>query len=211
MTLPNKLTLARIIVIPIIIIIGCIPWLRDNMLFHYTYLLNGDYFTGGISYANFINVILFALASFTDFLDGYLARKNNLVTTFGKFADPLADKMLVIISLIILMYQNTPITIGKLEFNIVPVWGVCIIILRELMVSGIRLVAAERGQVIAAGWAGKVKTVVTMIAIILAFVSRIWYVLEVIALFTMYAAIILTVYSGFVYLWNSRKVIFESI
>ena len=89
MTLPNKLTIGRILVIPAMIIIACIPYLNQHAIFL------------GVSYANFINVILFALASMTDFLDGYLARKNNQVTTFGKFADPLADKCLVLSSFLI--------------------------------------------------------------------------------------------------------------
>lgn len=199
MTLPNKLTLGRILVIPVMIVIACIPYLNENVIF-----LN-------VSYANFINVILFALASMTDFLDGYIARKYNLVTTFGKFADPLADKCLVLTSFLILMAQNMKVNIGDLTFTLVPMWGVAIILLRELTVSGVRLVAAQRGEVIAAGWAGKVKTFETMIAIVFLFLGGIHNVVAIIGLILMYISVILTLYSGIEYVWNSRKIIFESI
>lgn len=199
MTLPNKLTIGRILVIPAMIIIACITFLNTNFIF-----LN-------VTYANFINVILFALASLTDFLDGYLARKNNQVTTFGKFADPLADKCLVLSSFLILMVQNNNAIFGDVALAITPMWGVVIILLRELTVSGVRLVAAERGEVIAAGWSGKVKTFETMIAIIVLFLAGIHNVVAIIGLILMYVSIILTLYSGIEYLWNSRKIIFESI
>ena len=162
--------------------------------------------------ANIINVIIFALASFTDFLDGKIARKYNLVTTFGKFADPLADKMIVLTSFLILMDQAVRVDAWKdMTLRVVPVWGVAIILLRELMVSGIRLVAAERGEVIAAGWSGKVKTFVTMIAIIVMFFAGISEAVAYTCLVLMYVSVILTVYSGLVYLINARRIIFESI
>lgn len=199
MNLPNKLTMGRIAIIPVMIIIACIPYLNNHMAF-----LN-------VSIANLINVILFALASATDFLDGYLARKNNQVTTFGKFADPLADKMLVLTSFLILMVQNYTISAGNASIILVPMWGVAIILLRELTVSGVRLVAAQKGEVIAAGWSGKVKTFQTMIAIILLFFHGIHISLDIIGLIMMYISVLLTLYSGIVYVWNSRKIIFESI
>lgn len=199
MTLPNKLTLGRILVIPAMIVIACIPALNNKVVF-----LN-------VSLANLINVILFALASLTDFFDGHLARKYNLVTTFGKFADPLADKMLVLTSFMILMLQNNQAFFGSVGLSTVPLWGVAIILVRELMVSGIRLVAAQKGEVIAAGWSGKVKTFVTMIAEVLLFLTGIHNIVAIIALVLMYVSIILTIYSGAVYLFNSRKLIFESI
>ena len=199
MTLPNKLTLGRILVIPVMIVIACIPYLNQH------FILNG------LSYANLINVVLFAIASATDFLDGHIARKRNLVTTFGKFADPLADKCLVLIAFLILMVSNPQITLGNVTLDVVPMWGVAIILLRELTVSGVRLVAAERGVVIAAGWSGKVKTFETMVALIFLFLSGLHIVIGVIGLVLMYISVILTLYSGIVYIWNSRKIIFESI
>lgn len=198
MTLPNKLTLGRILVIPIMIIIACIPALEG-------------FFILRLTYANFINVILFTLASFTDFLDGYIARKTNQVTTFGKFADPLADKCLVLVSFLILMYQFQYISIDFMQLDLVPMWGVAIILLRELTVSGVRLVAAEKGEVIAAGWSGKVKTFETMIAIIVLFLAGLHEVVAIIGLVLMYISVLLTLYSGIVYVWRSRKIIFESI
>ena len=199
MTLPNKLTIGRILIIPVMIIIACIPYLNQNFIIN------------GLSYANLINVILFAIASATDFLDGHIARKYNLVTTFGKFADPLADKCLVLISFLILMVNNPQVTLGNVTLDVVPMWGVAIILLRELTVSGVRLVAAERGVVIAAGWSGKVKTFETMVALIFLFLSGLHMIIGVIGLVLMYISVLLTLYSGIVYIWNSRKIIFESI
>jgi CDP-diacylglycerol--glycerol-3-phosphate 3-phosphatidyltransferase len=199
MTLPNKLTIGRICAIPAIIIVACIPYFNTYTVF------------GGVTIANFINVLIFALASATDFLDGHIARKHNLVTTFGKFADPLADKCLVLTALLILMNNGSVVFLAGTLFNLAPMWAVSIILLRELIVSGVRLVAAERGEVIAAGWAGKVKTFVTMVAIIFIFLAGIHKVVGVIALVLMYASVILTIYSGVEYVYNSRKIIFESI
>lgn len=199
MTLPNKLTIGRILIIPVMIIIACIPYLNQHFIL------------SGLSYANLINAILFAIASITDFFDGHIARKRNLVTTFGKFADPLADKCLVLISFLILMVTNPQITLGNVTLDIVPMWGVAIILLRELTVSGVRLVAAERGVVIAAGWSGKVKTFETMVALVFIFLSGLHFVIGLIGLVLMYISVILTLYSGIVYIWNSRKIIFESI
>lgn len=198
MNLPNKLTLGRIVAIPIMIIIAYIPYLQNSFFL-------------GVSYANFINFIIFAVASCTDFLDGYIARKYNLVTTFGKFADPLADKILVMVAFLILFMQGKTVEIGSINLELIPMWGLSIIIIREFMVSGVRLVAAQRGDVIAAGWSGKVKTFETMVAICFLFFSGIHYIIAVIGLVLMYISVILTLYSGIEYLWKNRKIIFESI
>ena len=202
MTLPNKLTIGRIAAVPAMIVVECIPYLRDTAMFATGY--------GFMSIANFINIIIFVLAAFTDFLDGKIARKRNLVTTFGKFADPLADKMLVLISLMILMNQGKIVTVG-IDFRLVPMWGLAIILIRELTISGIRLVAAQRGEVIAAGWAGKVKTFVTMIAIFVLFFGGLWKIVDFIGVILMYVSIFLTVYSGDIYMYNSRHLLFESM
>ncbi len=198
MNLPNKLTLGRIVAIPIMIIIAYIPYLQNNFFLE-------------VSYANFINFIIFALASCTDFLDGHIARKYNLVTTFGKFADPLADKILVMVAFFILFMQGKTVEIGSINLELIPMWGLSIIIIREFMVSGVRLVAAQRGDVIAAGWSGKVKTFETMVAICFLFFSGIHFVVAVIGLILMYISVLLTLYSGIEYLWKNRKIIFESI
>lgn len=112
----------------------------------------------GVSWLYFLLVILFILASVTDFLDGAIARKYQLITTFGKLADPLADKMLVFTAMTVLMMDG-----------FIPMWVYIVILIREFMVSGIRMVVIEKGTVIAAAKLGKWKTFVTMVAIIVLF------------------------------------------
>lgn len=210
MTLPNKLTIGRIIAVPLMVTVACIPALND----HYTFHDSGCYLT----IANFVNLMIFILASITDFLDGHIARKYNLVTTFGKFADPLADKMLVLTSFLILMVQNDlqhyPASVLEgwpYHLTITPLWAVAIILIRELMVSGVRLVAAQKGEVIAAGMSGKVKTFVTMIALIFAFLATVHVSIAILALVLVYVSVILTIYSGIVYLKNAKDILLESV
>ena len=184
MTTANKLTILRIMIIPIMIIVLYIDALKVNTSF-----LNMDL-------QQIIFASLFIFASLTDFLDGYIARKYNQITTFGKFLDPIADKVLVFTALLYLMIQMP---------NRVGIWGVMIIILREFLVTGVRLIAVEHKKVIAASSLGKYKTLTTMLAIImflfndfgltqinpnLAWVTNIVY----------YLAIIFTVWSGFDYI-----------
>jgi CDP-diacylglycerol--glycerol-3-phosphate 3-phosphatidyltransferase len=196
MTLPNKLTLARIVLIPVMVVIYYIPWFRENIIF-----LN-------ISWLYFILFIIFALGSITDLLDGKIARKYNLITTFGKFADPLADKMLVFSSMTLLVVT---VADGLPYGPLVPVWCFVIMLIREFMVSGIRMLAASRGEVIAAGWLGKWKTFITMVAIwVLFFYQTAPFVLYA-GQVLMYISCLLTLLSGAEYLWNSRKIVFESI
>lgn len=210
MTLPNKLTIGRIIAVPLMVTVACIPALNDHYIFHDS----GRYLT----IANFVNLMIFILASITDFLDGHIARKYNLVTTFGKFADPLADKMLVLTSFLILMVQNDlqyyPASVLEgwpYHLTITPLWAVAIILIRELMVSGVRLVAAQKGEVIAAGMSGKVKTFVTMIALIFAFIATVHVSIAILALVLVYVSVILTIYSGIVYLKNAKDILLESV
>ena len=155
------------------------------------------YLGGEISYGKWIAFVLFAGASFTDYLDGHLARKWNLITNFGKFMDPLADKLLVCSALIAF------VDLGKL-----PGWIVIIIIAREFIISGFRLVASDNGVVIAASYWGKFKTVSQMILILLLIVDLggIFTVIEMI--FT-YIALILTVVSLIDYLYKNRAVMME--
>ena len=202
MTLPNKLTLFRIILVPVMVLIAFIPSLQNIKIFNET-----------LSLANFINLIIFIVASSTDFLDGYLARKHNLVTTFGKFADPLADKLLVISAMIILSLQ-----IGVNHPDVawyIPGWVIIIILCREFIVSGIRLVAVEHGKVIPAGWTGKIKTATTMFALIFLFLYEIKIceiaLFGIIGAVLMYLALIFTIISGVEYFWKNRKIILESI
>lgn len=135
MNLANKLTLIRIFLVPIFLVFIGIS---------------------EIPHGTFIATFIFILASLTDKLDGYIARSRNQITNFGKFMDPLADKLLVTTALISLV-----------ELQVVPSWAAIVIIAREFAVSGLRTVAASEGKVIAASWWGKIKTVVQIIAIIL--------------------------------------------
>lgn len=146
MNLPNKLTIFRIILVPIMVII---PFLG----------IQGEFFN--IPIQNWIIIAIFSIASYTDHLDGKIARKNNIVTTFGKFADPLADKILVLSAMLMLV-----------EMQLLPAVIPIIVLTREFIVSGFRLIAVEKGgKVIAANIWGKLKTVTQIIAIILAFLD----------------------------------------
>ena len=147
MNLANKLTVFRIILVPLMAIV---PYLN----------LQGDFF--GLPYTYFWMELIFIVASITDKLDGYIARSRNQVTTFGKFLDPLADKILVISALIILV-----------EYAKIPSWIPIIVLAREFIVSGYRLIAVEKGgKVVAASIWGKLKTVTQMIAIVCAFADK---------------------------------------
>lgn len=137
MNLPNKLTLLRVLMIPVFVVL---------------LLLQG----GENTTLRILALIVFCLASFTDFLDGQIARRQHLVTNFGKFMDPLADKLLVCSALICM------IELGEL-----PSWYVIVIIAREFIISGFRLIAADNGIVIAASWWGKFKTTFQMLTVIL--------------------------------------------
>ena len=151
MNLPNKLTLLRIILVPLMVIVFYCRqlWELDKIFF-------------GITIANWLMLIIFCIASYTDHLDGKLARKNKQVTTFGKFADPLADKILVLAAMLIFVEENK-----------IPAWIPIIVLFREFIVSGYRLIAVEKGgKVIAANIWGKLKTVTQMIAIIFTFLCN---------------------------------------
>ena len=197
MTLPNKLTLMRIALVPLMVVIAFVPFFSNH-------------FIGTISLANFINVIIFVAASLTDFLDGYLARKNNQVTTFGKFADPIADKLLVVSALIILMVQFS----GDIWWYL-PAWSVIIIIAREFIVSGIRLVMAQRNVVVHASWFGKVKTFTTMVAITILFLYQIPIfnipLFGIVGAIMMYVALLFTILSGVEYFMKSKEILLESV
>ena len=172
MNLPNKLTIGRMIAVPFFIIL----------------LMNGYYY---------IASIIFILASVTDFLDGYIARKYNLVSNFGKIMDPLADKVLVISALICLV-----------DLGQIPGWMVIVILAREFTVTGLRTVAAAQGIVIAAGMSGKIKTVLQMIAVPLLLLQN--WPFELIGLpvadIMLWASVIMTVVSGIEYVYQNKKV-----
>ena len=174
MNLPNKITMLRVIMVPFFVAFMLIP---------------------GIPYGKYIAVGIFIVASLTDMLDGYIARKYNLISNFGKFMDPLADKLLVSSALICFVALHT-----------MPAWVVIIIISREFIISGFRLVASDAGVVIAASWWGKIKTVVQMVmsvVLIVDFDNPAFNILEQVLI---YLALALTVISLVDYLVKNWKV-----
>ena len=176
MNLPNKLTIFRVILIPFFIIALLVP---------------------GIPAGNWIALAIFIAASLTDLLDGKIARKYNLVTNFGKFMDPLADKLLVCSALICLV-----------ELSRIPSWMVVIIIAREFTISGFRLIAADNGVVIAASYWGKFKTTFQMIAVCLMIANI--PVLSLLTTVITWIAVILTVVSLVDYLVKNKDVMKET-
>ena len=175
MNTPNKLTIARMIIVPFLVIFLLTGW-------------------GGEA-NRYISLTLFVVASVTDWFDGYLARKNNLVTNFGKFMDPLADKLLVCSAMSCMI-----------DLKRLPAWFVIIIIAREFIISGFRLIAAENGIVIAANYWGKFKTASQMIMIILLILhfDGIFVILEQIFI---WLSLALTIISLITYIWQNRTVL----
>ena len=170
MNLPNKLTVLRIVLIPVFM--GILYW--------------------GFTGAQYVALAVFILASLTDFLDGYIARRDGLVTDFGKFADPLADKMLV-----------TAAMLWFVEIGQMPAWVLLIVLVREFAGSGLRMIASDAGRVIAAGWSGKVKTASTMVCIILMFLP----IGSVINAICVGIIAVTTLYSGVEYFAKNKDVI----
>ena len=197
MNLPNKLTILRIILVPLVALIWLFPYEQFSISIGY-FIVYGV----SISYLNIIVLLIFAIASFTDFLDGKIARKNNLVTTFGKFADPIADKLLVNMMLIILATKH-----------MIPLVPVILMILRDIVVDGCRMIAAQRGVVVSAGLLGKMKTAFQMFTIIFVLINNlpfeIWYipVSDILIWFTSF----ISVAGGYSYFMQVKKYIFESM
>ncbi|HHU81124.1 MAG: CDP-diacylglycerol--glycerol-3-phosphate 3-phosphatidyltransferase [Bacilli bacterium] len=195
MNLPNKITVFRFILIPIIIVISVIDSLYAEPLIENLWV------------GNLIIFVLFAVGAFSDFLDGYLARKHNLVTTFGKFMDPLADKMLVMTVLIILMVQQ--------DSKLAP-WVVIVIMAREFMVMGIRTLAAGENKIIAASKIAKVKTTVQFFMVFILLLGGVPFALinetlsNVIEYVLIYAAAILTIVSGLDYFIKNKEIVLKT-
>jgi CDP-diacylglycerol--glycerol-3-phosphate 3-phosphatidyltransferase len=168
LNLPNQLTISRILAVPLIM----------ALVAH------------GHEISCLLAAAVFGIAAFTDIIDGYLARKSNLVTSLGKFLDPLADKVLVCAVLVMLVEQGR-----------VPAWAVVVIICRDLMVTGLRAIAADEGIVIAADRYGKLKTVLQMIALGPLIIHYPWLGIpfNFIGMIVLYLALLLTVYSGYNY------------
>ena len=169
MNIANKLTMLRVALIPVFLIV--LYW--------------------GFPYSQYVGLAIFIGASITDFVDGHLARSRNLVTDFGKFMDPLADKVLVVTAL--LWFVQT---------GVIPAWAVAIVILREFAVSGMRLVAVEQGRVIAAAWSGKIKTASTMVCLCLMFLP----LPSVLNWICVAVIVITTLWSGIEYFVKNRDV-----
>lgn len=175
MNVPNCLTLLRILMVPVFVVFMLV-----------------DIFGAADQY---IAGVIFILASITDTLDGYLARKNNQITVFGKFMDPLADKLLVCSAMICLV-----------ELRLLPSWIVIIIVGREFIISGFRLIAAERGIVIAASYWGKFKTVSQMIMVIL-LVFHFGGFFDILEQIFIYLSVILTVISLVDYMYKNKDIL----
>lgn len=171
MNIANKVTMVRLVMIPIFVI---------------------AFYIYGTSYN--IAAILFMVASLTDALDGHLARSRNLITNFGKFVDPLVDKVLTMAAFIVLV-----------EANVIPAWAAIIIISRELIITGFRTLAADMGITIAASMWGKAKTTSQMISLVLLLLHN--DVLNKFGIYVFYVAVILTVISGLDYIIKNKKVL----
>lgn len=192
MNLPNKITVSRVILIPIFMVFMLVDLGFKEVVILGT-KMQTEHLIGGL---------IFIFASATDWLDGYIARKNNLVTNMGKFLDPLADKLLVSAAFIILV-----------EIGSAPSWIVIAIISREFAVTGLRLLLAGGGEVVAANQLGKIKTVAQIVAISSLLLNNIFF--ESIGFpfgtIMLYIALIFTVWSGFDYFYKNRKVLLDSM
>jgi CDP-diacylglycerol--glycerol-3-phosphate 3-phosphatidyltransferase len=177
MNLPNKITLFRVAMIPLFVIFMLVS---------------------GIPSGNYIAAAVFLIAALSDLLDGYIARKHNLVTNFGKFMDPLADKLLVSSALICFV-----------ELRLVPAWVVIIIIAREFIISGFRLIASDNGVVIAASWWGKLKTNVQMVMSVMLIINLDNPFINILEQIAIYLALVLTVISLIDYMIKNKNVLKE--
>jgi len=175
MNTPNKLTILRVLMIPFFVVCMLVSF-------------------GGTA-NKWLALAIFVVASLTDWLDGYLARRDNLVTNFGKFMDPLADKLLVGAAMICMVSLKT-----------LPTWIVIIIISREFIISGLRLVAADNGIVIAASWWGKIKTATQMVMIVVV-IADLGGAFDVLEQVLIYASLVFTVISLIDYLIKNKKVL----
>lgn len=177
MNLPNKITTIRVFMIPLYLVFMLVEQ---------------------IPYGRYIAGVVFTLAAITDALDGYIARKNNLITNFGKFMDPLADKLLVCSALICFV-----------EFNQIPSLIAIIIIARDFIVNGLRLIASDNGVVLAAGWWGKIKTTVQIVMSVMLTVNLDFTFINILEYISIYLALALTLISMMDYLIKNRELLFN--
>lgn len=177
MNLPNKLTVSRVIMIPFFLIFLLSGWIAQP-------------------FDRYLALVIFIAASITDTLDGHIARSRNLITNFGKFMDPLADKLLVSAAMI-----------SMVELKELPAWIVVIIISREFIITGFRLLAVESGLVIAASWWGKIKTVTQMLMIIYLLLGFHGFIFDTIKALLVTLAVVFTIISGVDYIVKNKDVL----
>lgn len=191
MNIPNKITVSRILLIPIFVIVMMFDFGWGNMTL----------FGAEMQVNYFVGALIFIIASATDWVDGYYARKYNLVTNLGKFLDPLADKLLVSAAFILLV-----------EIDLAPAWIVIIIISREFAVTGLRLILAGQGEVVAANQLGKIKTWAQIVAISALILHNTIFTLVGIPFddIMLYVALFFTLWSGWDYFYINRRVLLES-
>lgn len=201
MNLPNKITISRIALVPLFMFfiipipdatvnLSILSFLKDEMLSINKFIT---------SYGNYVAAVLFIIAASTDGVDGYIARKHKLITAFGKFLDPIADKLLITAALIALVQRG-----------VVTGWAAMIIISRELLVTGMRLVAAGEGQVVAANKSGKIKMVCQTVAVSVALLNNFPFSLITdvkVDAYLMLIAVIVTIYSGIDFFAKNIKVL----
>lgn len=191
MNIPNQITVSRIIMIPIFVVFMLVDfgWGEITLL------------GATLPIEHLVAAIIFILASITDFIDGYYARKHNLVTNMGKFLDPLADKLLVSAALILLV-----------ELGFAPAWVVIVIISREFAVTGLRLILADEGEVVAAKQLGKIKMWTQIVAISALLLHNIVFEMFSIPFATimLYVSLFFTVWSGWDYFYANRRVLLDS-
>lgn len=196
MNLPNRLTIFRIILVPVVVLIYIFPYAQfgiEPKVFNFSGV--------SLSVINLICLGVYAVAAFTDFLDGHIARSRNMMTTFGKFADPIADKML-----------TTTMFILFVSRGIIPVVPVIIMVCRDIIVDGCRMIAASNGKVVSAQMLGKIKTVLQMVTIIMILVNnlpfQIWNI-PVTTIMLWFSAFV-SAGSGISYFMQMKEDIFES-
>lgn len=197
MNLPNKLTITRLVLVPIFVIVYLFPYDQFNIN-----LLTLNVLSTKLTIVDVLSFLIFCIASITDYLDGYLARKNNLVTTFGKFIDPIADKLIVNTSILLLASIN--------EISIiVPI----IMISRDIIVDAIRLVASQKNVVLAASMLGKAKTMTQMIAICILLLKNVIFAYFGIPMdqIMIWIATAISLISGIDYFMKNKDYILESM